>query len=98
MPELLLTSSATDGTDVPITLAGGRTLGECISAAPKPGCTTRSETDNHQVIVFGVLIAGMAFIGWRVARGVRRGDAQRLAAARAAAAAKVAADTNRPGG
>ncbi len=59
----------------PPTLAGGRSLAECISAAPKPGCVTSTSTDVNQMITFGVLMSGMAFIGWRIARGVRRRDA-----------------------
>ncbi len=61
----------------PPTLAGGRSLSECISAAPKPGCVTSTTTDTNQMITFAVLMTGMAFIGWRIARSVRRRDASR---------------------
>jgi hypothetical protein len=59
----------------PPTLAGGRSLSECISSAPRPGCVTRTDSDSHQVITFAILMLGMAFIGWRIARSVRRRDA-----------------------
>lgn len=58
----------------PPTLAGGRSLSECISSAPKPGCVTRTSSDMNQIITFAVLMTGMAFIGWRIARSVRRRD------------------------
>ncbi len=69
----------------PPTLAEGRSLSECISAAPKPGCVTRTSTDAHQLITFVILMGGMAFIGWRIARSVRRRDAGRVAGAGPAA-------------
>ncbi len=56
------------------TLAGGRTLAECINSAPRPGCVTRTDTDTHQLATFTILMVGMAFIGWRVFRSVRRRD------------------------
>ena len=58
----------------PPTLAGGRSLAECISSAPKPGCVTRTSSDSHQIVTFAILMSGMAFIGWRIARSVRRRD------------------------
>ena len=61
-------------TEPPVTLANGKSLTECISANPPPGCSTRRETDGHQVAVLAVLAGGVAFIGWRVARGVRQRD------------------------
>ncbi len=67
---LLITS--VPPTDPPITLAEGKSLTECISSVPKPGCTTRREADGHQLAVLGVLFAGVVFIAWRVIRGVRR--------------------------
>lgn len=63
-------------TDPPITLAGGRSVTECISSNPKPGCSTSRETDGHQLAVLGVMFVAVVFIGWRVVRGVRRGRPQ----------------------
>ena len=56
----------------PVTILGGRSTSECVSSAPRPGCVTSESTDNHQVAVFSAMALGMAFIGWRIARGVRR--------------------------
>ena len=47
-------------------------IGDCISAAPKPGCGSESRSDYHQWLVFVVLIGGMAFVGWRIVAGARR--------------------------
>ncbi len=46
---------------------------DCISAAPKPGCGSESRSDYHQWLVFAALVGGMAFVGWRVVAGARRG-------------------------
>ena len=48
-------------------------LSDCISAAPKPGCGSESRSDYHQWLVFIALVGGMAFVGWRVVAGARRG-------------------------
>jgi len=50
-------------------------LGDCVSSLPRPGCGSESRTSGKTVATLGVLMAGMAFIGWRVVRGVRRRDA-----------------------
>ncbi len=66
--------AAAPGTEPPITIAAGRSITECISANPKPGCTTQREADGHQLAVLGVMGGGLAFVGWRVTRGIRRRD------------------------
>lgn len=52
-------------------------IGDCLSSLPRPGCGNRIRGDYHSMITFGVLIAGLTFIGWRIARGARRGQAPR---------------------
>ncbi len=52
-------------------------IGDCVSSLPRPGCGNQIRGDWHSMITFGVLVAGLAFIGWRVARSVRRRDAPR---------------------
>jgi hypothetical protein len=49
-----------------------RDLSECISALPKPGCGSDARGGWRQTAVFGIVIAGLAFIGWRVVVGARR--------------------------
>lgn len=50
----------------------GRDLSECISAVPKPGCGSTARGGWRQGLVFGVMVAGLAVIGWQVTRTVRR--------------------------
>ena len=52
-------------------------IGDCVSSLPRPGCGTEASTSGKTALTFGVLMAGMAFIGWRVARGVRQRDRSR---------------------
>jgi hypothetical protein len=77
------TASATAPTD-PSTTAPLQTsppmerdLSECLSAVPKPGCGYAPQQAGDrggwlQWTLFGVMIVGLAFIGWRVVIGVRR--------------------------
>ena len=60
--------------DSPITLVGDRNLDECVSAMPRPGCRTSTDTDAMQIAVFSVLIGALVFIGWRIARATRQRD------------------------
>ena len=48
-----------------------RNLGDCISAVPKPDCGSEARGGWHQSLVFVVLVAALAFIGWRIVRGAR---------------------------
>lgn len=52
-------------------------IGDCLSSLPRPGCGTEASSSGATLITFGVLVAGLAFIGWRIARGVRQRDAGR---------------------
>jgi hypothetical protein len=47
----------------------------CIGTVEQANCGSKARADGHTYLVFGVLGAGMAFIGWRIARGVRARDA-----------------------
>jgi hypothetical protein len=54
-----------------------RSLTECISSNPPPGCgrTPTSPGDRggwQQLVLFGVMMGGMSVIFWRVTRAVRR--------------------------
>ena len=49
-----------------------RSISDCISAVPKPGCGSESRSDWHQWLVLIALAGGMAFVGWRVVAGLRR--------------------------
>ena len=47
----------------------------CIGTVEQANCGSKARADGHTYLVFGVLAAGMAFIGWRIARGIRARDA-----------------------
>jgi hypothetical protein len=49
-------------------------IGDCVSALPRPGCGNEIRGDSHSAMTFGALVAGLAFIGWRIVRSVRRRD------------------------
>lgn len=56
-----------------------RSLTECISSNPPPGCgrAPTSPGDRggwQQLVLFGVMMGGVSVIFWRVARAVRRRD------------------------
>jgi hypothetical protein len=47
---------------------------ECFSSLPPPECGNEERGDLPQILTFAILMLGMAFIGWRIALGVRRRD------------------------
>ncbi|MCB1000396.1 MAG: hypothetical protein R2713_22020 [Ilumatobacteraceae bacterium] len=49
-------------------------IGDCVSSLPRPGCGSEIRGDSHAAITFGVLVAALSFIGWRIVRSVRRRD------------------------
>lgn len=49
-------------------------IGDCVSSVPRPGCGNEIRGDSHAALTFGVLVLGLTFIGWRIARSVRRRD------------------------
>ena len=52
-----------------------RDLGECITAVPRPDCGSEGRADWHQGLVLALMVAGLVFIGWRIARAVRHRNA-----------------------
>ena len=46
----------------------------CIGLVEQAGCGSKARADGHTYLVFLALTAGLAFIGWRIARGVRARD------------------------
>jgi hypothetical protein len=67
-------------------LLSGMDYSACVGLYPKPGCGTKPVLSGDrggtmQIGVFAILIAGMAFIGMRIARSVIARDRERDAAA-----------------
>jgi hypothetical protein len=68
---------------------------ECFSSLPPPGCGNEERGDLPQILTFAILMLGMAFIGWRIALGVRRRD--RALSADTAVPERVSRDGVSPG-
>ena len=49
-------------------------LGNCVGTVESANCGSRARADGHTYLVFLALAAGLTFIGWRIARGVRARD------------------------
>lgn len=49
-----------------------RSLGECLGALQKPNCGSDARGGWAQTAVFAVILAGLAFIAWRIVAGSRR--------------------------
>ena len=47
----------------------------CIGTVEQANCGSKARADGHTYLVFLALILGLAFIGWRIARGVKARDA-----------------------
>jgi hypothetical protein len=54
-------------------------IGDCLSSMPRPNCGSKNRTGTGTLLTFGVLMAGTAFIGWRISRSVRARDRQQNA-------------------
>jgi hypothetical protein len=65
--------SAPSATDNPF-LPENENVSDCLSALPPPDCGSEDRGGSGQYFAFGAMLLGMAFIGWRIARGVRRRD------------------------
>ncbi|MEQ1872674.1 MAG: hypothetical protein ABL953_03015 [Ilumatobacteraceae bacterium] len=74
-------TEATNGetTETPTTendfLPQRENVSDCIGAVERPDCGSNAKGGWQMYLTFGVLIAGMSFIGWRVVRSVRARDA-----------------------
>ena len=62
----------TEATDNPF-IPENANLGDCVSSLPRPGCGSEAHGGVGQWLVFGALVGGLGFIGWRVSRGIRKG-------------------------
>jgi hypothetical protein len=57
-------------------LPDDQNLSDCISALPRPDCGSEERGGWRQILVLALVVAGFAFIAWRVVRSVRRRDAR----------------------
>ena len=59
-------------------LPADRSISECISAIPKPGCGSDARGGWHQAVVLLAVLVGLAVIAWRVVVGARRARRDQL--------------------
>ena len=48
----------------------------CVGTVEQANCGSKARADGHTYLVFLALAAGLSFIGWRIARGVKARDAE----------------------
>ncbi len=65
------TTTPPDATDNPF-IPPDKNLSDCVSANPQPGCGSKAHGGWRQFLTFVFVTLAMAFIGWRIVRGVRR--------------------------
>jgi hypothetical protein len=46
----------------------------CVGTVEQANCGSKARADGHTYLVFLALAAGLTFIGWRIARGVKARD------------------------
>lgn len=49
-----------------------RSLSECLSVVPRPGCGSEARGGPYQAAVFGAILLGLGVIGTRIVIGIRR--------------------------
>lgn len=52
-----------------------RSLSDCLSVVPKPGCGSEARGGPYQAAVFGAIVVGLGIILTRIVIGVRRNRA-----------------------
>ena len=68
------TVPTTDEPAVTNDLLPDNAVDNCIGTVEQANCGSKARADGHTYLVFLALAAGMTFIGWRIARGVRARD------------------------
>ncbi len=56
-----------------------RSIGECISAVPKPGCGSEARGGWRQSLVLLAILVGLALIVWRIVASARRAREEQTA-------------------
>lgn len=55
-----------------------RPLSDCLSSLPKPNCGSEARGGWAQTTVLLAIVAGLAFIAWRIVAGARRSRRARI--------------------
>jgi hypothetical protein len=73
-------------------LPDARPLGDCLSSLPKPDCGSEARGGWRQTAVFLAIVAGLAFIAWRVVAASRRARRDRASVTSGTPAATTVPD------
>jgi hypothetical protein len=79
VPSSNVTATAPPTTEAPVVtndlLPQNNDVTNCVGTVESANCGSKARADGHTYLVFLALTLGLAFIGWRIARGVRARDA-----------------------
>ena len=79
VPSANVVATAPPTTEVPTVtndlLPENNDVTNCVGTAESANCGSKARADGHTYLVFLALTGGLAFIGWRIARGVKARDA-----------------------
>lgn len=67
--------TSTVTTEGNVYVPGDENVSSCVGTLERPDCGSKSKGGWRMYLTFAVLMAGMGFIGWRIARGIRARDA-----------------------
>ena len=81
LPAAHVAATTPPTTEVPIVtndlLPQNNDVTNCVGTVESANCGSKARADGHTYLVFVALTLGLAFIGWRISRGVRARDAAR---------------------
>ena len=79
VPSSNVAATAPPTTEAPVVtndlLPQNNDVSNCVGTVESANCGSKARADGHTDLVFLALTLGLAFIGWRIARGVRARDA-----------------------
>lgn len=79
VPSPNASATAPPSTEAPIAtndlLPQNNDVTNCIGTVESANCGSKARADGHTYLVFLALTLGLAFIGWRISRGVKARDA-----------------------
>jgi hypothetical protein len=79
VPSSNVAATAPPTTEAPVVtndlLPQNNDVSNCVGTVESANCGSKARADGHTYLVFLALTLGLAFIGWRIARGVKARDA-----------------------
>ena len=78
VPSSIVAATAPPSTEAPVVtndlLPQNNDVNNCVGTVESANCGSKARADGHTYLVFLALTLGLAFIGWRIARGVKARD------------------------